>query len=706
MVAGFQAGVATDDQRKEIRPGEAACGVFFYVTVFVQCILFIVVLSTQNAKMPQDDGSCPDGYGFRHHFYCIEDALVDEMTSCLLANVASGRRLEDSSMVSVNTTFTEHMRKLSRDDGPASPKQLMARKLAARRLQGSFVPQDLWQFLEEFIEMPITIFSAMLFVSSLWLFAMTKATGAVVWGTLVFDILVMVVAVIWCLVEFESFNYMMAFLAVAFSVGLAVCRKQIQTAIVVMHKAMEGLTQNGRLFFISFVITLVWVAFFGIWIASLIGLDMAKTIGVSDDGHCNTDCSGGVCRTVCKSNPCAVINTYPGELRWLWIIVYYWSTFFFNNAKLIVITCQLGEWFFKGDAADKTIWRKAIVWAFHPLKSGGANAVCAAIMGLTQYLMSYVNSKCRTILAMFNPIEWIPLCVAYALKVVIHTYTKFGLVAQAYSAQPFCVTASNTFQLLKNKLGEAIICDYIGKRVLSWCTYLLSLGVAMAALTWGNVLQNFDDANKIFEEPALVILVMLVLAYFVSMPFFSIIFIVIMEGFLPNDMDVGVRAILNSVFAAIFMGSITNFLLKTMSHVVISAMDVIYFCFAVEDDLGQTQERFKELYVAIKQTIAPGTAVNNTGVVMGQPPAGSAAQQMMAVQVPAGVAPGTLIQVQGPNGPLQVQVPAGVQPGQVFNMAIPTVVVVQAAPAAQVVGVTQVQGNEVSNEVPATPLSA
>merc|ERR1719498_2327885 len=99
---------------------------------------------------------------------------------------------------------------------------------------------------------------------------------------------------------------------------------------------------------------------------------------------------------------CGVVNKYDGEYRLLWIVVYYWSTYFFNNAKLIVITAQLGEWFFKGDAANKGIWSNAVVWAFHPCRCGGANALCSGIMGVTQWLMAYTNSKVRLCCAMFN----------------------------------------------------------------------------------------------------------------------------------------------------------------------------------------------------------------------------------------------------------------------------------------------------------------
>ena len=44
---------------------------------------------------------------------------------------------------------------------------------------------------------------------------------------------------------------------------------------------------------------------------------------------------------------------------------------------------------------------------------------------------------------------------------------------------------------------------------------------------------------------------------------------------------------------------------------------------------------------------------------------------MMQVQVPAGVSPGQMIQVQTPNGPLQVQVPEGALPGGMINVQAP-----------------------------------
>lgn len=72
----------------------------------------------------------------------------------------------------------------------------------------------------------------------------------------------------------------------------------------------------------------------------------------------------------------------------------------------------------------------------------------------------------------------------------------------------------------------------------------------------------------------------------------------------------------------------------------------------------------------------PSTAVQPAAPMMAQP-----AVEMMAVQCPDGVAPGTPIQIALPNGgaPMTVQVPAGVAPGQTFQVAVPAAPVVAAA---------------------------
>merc|ERR1719210_169671 len=106
------------------------------------------------------------------------------------------------------------------------------------------------------------------------------------------------------------------------------------------------------------------------------------------------------------------------------------------------MTPQIAGWYFQQPKSE-SFWIDSTKWAFGSL--AGGNAICSAIMGVTQYLMRYVHSKCRLIVGLFNPVEWIPICLAFALRQCIFTYTKFGLIAHAYTGEAFCTMAGNAF---------------------------------------------------------------------------------------------------------------------------------------------------------------------------------------------------------------------------------------------------------------------
>merc|ERR1712151_335608 len=139
------------------------------------------------------------------------------------------------------------------------------------------------------------------------------------------------------------------------------------------------------------------------------------------------------------------------------------------------------------------------------------------------------------------------------------------------------------------------------------------------------------------------------------------------DGFLSNLSDVGVRAVLNIVFASLFCGSISHILLNNVSRIVVNAMDIIFFCYAVEIDNLQKQERFEQLYDNIVKSIQPGYVPTNPGITAGNPPT-----EHIMVQIPADALPGSKIQVQVPDGQMvQVLVPPGAIPGTSIQVQIP-----------------------------------
>jgi len=671
MGALFKAGIYDGPDRMKVKGGETACAAIFYGALFVQVVMSFVVIGSQNVARVEvkEDGyfnaACPGGYMYApdcglHTHFCVKEDLCDSV---------GGRRLLDRNS---SWDIQSAMELIAREEGPATEERQAFRRLIARRLFERYnVPENVWEFHAEFVFVPIILYGAMFFVAAAWLAALHKQTRAVVWGTIVAEIAFMYAIVVWTLVELDEVNYAFLVAAILATIGAVVFRKQIQTAIVVLTKATDGLAHNKRLFPVSFGAVFLWGGYFALWICSLLAIDHVKEVewipeGDEENGYSASDNGHYTLHTA----------AWAQNLKWLWIVMYYWVTYFLKNVKLIVVALQLAEWYFKPESPEayKEVWKKALKWILHPNASAGGNAICSAIQGLSQYLLRYVSSKTRLCLACLNPIEWIPVALAFALRACIFTYTRYGLIGYCYSGESFCAAAQKTAALLKSRLGEAFICSNVAALVMNWCTYVLSVGVALSAFSWAIALQGIDPITDL----GFLIGITIVISYFVSNPFLSIFFVVVIENLLP-EFDGQPRAWVNASFLAIFSGSLVRIIMENMSDVVTGAMDGIYFCFAVEASLGQKQERFADLYEAIKMTIVPGVVGGpgqQPGVVLGMP-----AAQTMTVLVPPGVTAGSTLQVQGPNGLFQVVVPEGVAPGQGFAVQVPPPAV--AAPAAQ-----------------------
>ena len=79
---------------------------------------------------------------------------------------------------------------------------------------------------------------------------------------------------------------------------------------------------------------------------------------------------------------------------------------------------------------------------------------------------------------------------------------------------------------MKNWLGQAIVTDYIGKSVMRWITYALSLEVGFAAWARADAVQNVDSLDM---PLAAFILVTIVYAYVISQPFFGGLLVILIE---------------------------------------------------------------------------------------------------------------------------------------------------------------------------------
>jgi len=241
------------------------------------------------------------------------------------------------------------------------------------------------------------------------------------------------------------------------------------------------------------------------------------------------------------------------------------------------------------------------------------------LMGIFEYLLSKVGDPWKLVFACLNPFDWIFLCIGLCLKTVAMTYTKFGLIAATVGGRPFCEAAPKAFSVLQTHLGEAVVVDYVGKRVMGWCTYVIAVGIGLAAWKWADDTQGYIGFSASYFGVVGLFFFVVLYAWIISYPFLGIAVVILTEGALSDHNDnPQARMVLNSVFVSVFVGCVSHFLLDFLTSIVVTAMDVSLFCYAVEQSCGTAQpERFDELYGSIKGSLVVGTPLLCDAVVQG-----------------------------------------------------------------------------------------
>lgn len=617
------------ETKRKVGP-EFGCAAVFYLIVFVQIIMSFVVFASKNAEVHDPaTGLCPDGYmdaqscqhsSPTYYLYggltsCVKQALCDEIRTCTSGGL---RRLaaEDVNMTAFHERLAsgELYREIAEETGPASERRLLDRELARRRLSNPNAQSydGLWDFFEGNVYQPIVILLCAVILGVAWLVFIAKAAKAAVWGSIVFDVVALVAVFIWYWVDFDAKNWACLIMAAIMVIGAVVARQQINQCANIMTKAMEGLSMNKRIFAVSAGVQVVWLGYFALFIASVIAMHFVKTVTLVVDPTYGS--------MSCEIQAKGWIGN--GWTTAVWTICYYWVTFFFNNIILMLITANLTGWYF-GQEGYTSFWLKALPWTV--FQQGGANAIASAIMGAAQYLLDRVGNKWKLVFSLLGPWNWILLCVAACMQSILEAYTQFALIASTYSGMGFVESAGSSLKLLKDRMGTAVLTNFLGKDVMAWACYMISLAVGFASWAWADELQGWGSTFS-YMSASLLVGTIIMFAYLLAYPFITLVIVILIEPYLASICPGGCleeKARITSILGAFFLSCLTMFILQAVSHIVVSAMNVIFFCYAVEDAAGGKQERFEELYLSIKSTVVTGVVVqgsvpqSQSGVVVG-----------------------------------------------------------------------------------------
>lgn len=153
---------------------------------------------------------------------------------------------------------------------------------------------------------------------------------------------------------------------------------------------------------------------------------------------------------------------------------------------------------------------------------------------------------------------------------------------------------------------------------LSICTYVFSLGIGIAAWVWLDEAQGYQTLTEL--NWYLLIPVLLLFAGLISCPVITIVLISWLAPTLHiwtcgkdgcnTSNQVHAQQAVNSVTGALFIGSVCYSFFHFLADVMLSCIDTIFFCFAIEADADVYQGRFEHsVYMVLKDDMKDGREV-------------------------------------------------------------------------------------------------
>ncbi|KAF4730952.1 hypothetical protein FOZ63_010180, partial [Perkinsus olseni] len=459
---------------------------------------------------------------------------------------------------------------------------------------GKKAANNLWEAFGDYWYIPTVIFPSMVVLGVLWLLAMQYLVKPLVWTTITAGVAFLIgMWAYWYFVH-EVNNWMLLVGAGITIIACIFLFRSINRACKVISVAAYGLRKTPWVIVTSLMVKVIYVLYVILWTIFMIRSAQAKSVKMS---NCTLEDEKWI----------QVARIIYGLLFWIF-------TYVFLNMKTVVCAAGIGAWYFPGGDGEPTIPAlRGLQWAF--TTSSGAVMFAATIVGITRFIINRINSACGCLPWYLSPISCIFQCFASCCLGVLEMFSKFMLIGQVFSGKGLCGAGRKSFNLVKDRLGTAFITDGVGHSMLSICTYVFSLGIGIAAWVWLDEAQNYQTLTELgwyFLIP-----VLLLFAAFISWP---VLTIVLISWLAPtfhvwacgrdgcNTVNqVHAQLAINSVTGALFIGSVCYSFFHFLADVMLSCIDTVFFCFAIEADADVYQDRFEHsVYMVLKEDMTDG----------------------------------------------------------------------------------------------------
>lgn len=363
-------------------------------------------------------------------------------------------------------------------------------------------------------------------------------------------------------------------------------RKAVDKAAKTLTVASGGLEEAPKIFATSSIVLLLFIGYVSIWVT--FAIDAAKVWQVYEDEH------GWGCN-IKHSDFGQTVHKLMG-------MCFFPCMLFMENAVVIISAAGIGAWYFHED--DEHVpdcpSMVGLKWAF--TTSSGVSFFNAMVVNVVRKFREASESPFRFCPCALQFLFWMIFC---AIQGCVLALTRYMIIAHTFHSGGIRENAQSSFQMLKDRLGDAIVNDNVSRTVLWLGTTFFSTAIGFLSFMWldgnleGGVLAGMKQAGEHTADQGLAdvfgVYIAFIFALFISHPLLSLVVITLFADYAPPEPG------MSAILGGIFIGSISNIVFTLFSVVMSSATDTIFYCFALEEDSGTKQDKHEEIYDFMKK---------------------------------------------------------------------------------------------------------
>jgi hypothetical protein len=474
-------------------------------------------------------------------------------------------------------------------------------------------------------------------VAGLWVFLLYKFTKAMVWGTLIFNVL-LVAAVggyFFTLPGTTEVAFTYFGLAALLALALFFFRSNVNMAAGLLHLAMQAIKEYPSLILAAIIIN---VLVLGIYVLQLVftvsaflnlafyaftaeQLMAAETAATVMDPASIT---GDFIFVEPGFDYCVLEQTIVSKIGVaIFSLTLVWTTFTLEAVRMAMVSTVFGVFYYfspEDPTRPSGIVCKSTVWAF--TRQLGTHAISGMVLAIIDQLRRASRTRGGGIGGVI--LRLIIMCILS----IVGQLTKFLVVLTGLTGLSFWESAKRTMTVMKEAFVDGYVTSRFAVRVLRVSGFCFALAFAMAS--WAGV-----DSSTI---SSLWFMVFIIIVGIIS-PIFGIILSLLLSsifGFLVNNCpqnDDGVPCHpdpnapnpLSGPLAGLFFGSIAHAILLFMEQLILDLVDAAFMCFALDahnrvvSARGEVVHRFMNAEFSTQLAESYKTAAASGGVPIAMP---------------------------------------------------------------------------------------